>query len=88
MPDGELNDVRLGTCGECDRLWQKYADATKAELKSANVRHLAELRGDDQGLVEATGQMRRAAAEIRRKARQELMDHVATHLAETPPPGD
>ena len=73
----------MGACKECDRLWQEYAEATKAHLKIIGEHQIAVIEQNSSVIV-ALEPLRRESGQARELARKAVKDHEAAAHEERP----
>jgi hypothetical protein len=69
-----------GVCEECDRLWEAYAEATRAYLKIASDQQITAIQ-QNSALLALIEPLYQQASAKRTETRQALKDHQTTHAA-------
>jgi hypothetical protein len=71
--------MRVRECPECERLWDKYTDATFAFVKINRKTKMAQLWQEPPELMALLREGVEAAAQCRDAAQERLKQHEATH---------
>lgn len=75
--------MRVRECGECERLWKEYTDATFTFVKLDAQFKMAQLRRESLEVTALLEEGVKAAAHHRDAALARLKQHEATHQTRT-----
>ena len=75
--------MRVSGCGECERLWDEYTDATFAFVKLDTQVKMAQLRQESLEVMARLKESVEAAAHDRDAALARLKQHEVTHQTRT-----
>ena len=71
--------MRVRECPECERLWEKYTDATFAFMRLDARAKMSQLRQESLEVMALLREGVEAAAQCRDAALEHLKQHEATH---------